>query len=123
MTNRKQFYVYILSNKYHTVFYTGMSNNLARRIYEHKNKLVEGFTKRYNLNQLVYYEYTDNPESAIVREKQIKDYRRSKKLKLIQDMNPQMKDLHLELAEESGDLSACGPRDDVVISSTARNLI
>ena len=97
MANRRQFYVYILSNKHHTVFYTGMCNDLIRRIYEHKHKLVEGFTKRYNISKLLYYECSDNPESAIVREKQIKDYRRDKKLKLIRDMNSQMNDLYLDL--------------------------
>jgi putative endonuclease len=104
---RKQFYIYIVSNKYHTVFYTGVCNDLIRRVYEHKNKLVEGFTKRYNINQLLYYECTDNPGSAITREKQIKDYRRSKKLNLILAMNGQMKDLYSDLIDEkSGDLSA-----------------
>ena len=106
MTNRKLYYIYIVSNKYHTVFYTGMCNDLIRRIYEHKSKLVDGFTKLYNINQLLYYEYTDNPESAILREKQIKDYRRSKKLKLILDMNPEMRDLYTELVEGKEDLSA-----------------
>ena len=104
MTSRKQFYVYILSNKYHTVFYTGMCNNLIRRVYEHKNKMVEGFTKRYNINQLLYYEYSNNPESTITREKQIKDYRRSRKLDLIRQINPAMEDLYPKLTE--GDLSA-----------------
>ena len=104
MKPRKQYYVYIASNKYHTVFYTGVCNDLIRRIYEHKNKLVDGFTKRYNVNELLYYEYTDNIESAISREKQIKDHRRIKKLKLIQDINPSMKDLYPDLVCQ-GDLS------------------
>ncbi len=105
---RRQYYVYILSNKYKTVFYTGMCNDLARRVYEHKNKLSEGFTKRYNLNELLYYECADNPESAILREKQIKDYRRSRKLKLIQSLNPVMTDLscHFEATAEKSHIAA-----------------
>ena len=97
MKHRKQFYIYILSNKYHTVFYTGLSSDLIKRMYEHKNKLVDGFTKRYNIDKLLYYEFTSDPESAITREKQIKGYRRSKKLKLIQDMNSDMNDLYFGL--------------------------
>ncbi len=100
MVSTKQFYIYILSNKYHTVFYTGVSNDLIKRVYEHKNKLAEGFTKRYNIDQLLYYECADNPEAAILREKQIKDYRRSKKLKLIKEMNEEMKDLYPGLSGE-----------------------
>lgn len=106
MTNQKRFYVYIMSNKYHTVFYTGICNDLIRRTYEHKSKLIDGFTKRYNLNQLLYFECADNPGSAIEREKQVKDYRRSKKLQLIQNMNPLMKDLYPGLIGESGDFSS-----------------
>ena len=117
MTRNKQFYIYILSNKYNTVFYTGVSNDLIRRVYEHKNKLVEGFTKRYNITQLLYYECADNPESAILREKQIKDYNRSKKLKLIQDMNPQMTDLYPEVIGKGGDLS---PRHSTELEMTGK---
>ena len=113
MTSYNQFYVYIISNKYHTVFYTGITNNLIKRVYEHKNKLVQGFTKRYNLNQLIYYECADNPESAIVREKQIKDYRRSKKLGLIKKVNPEMTDIYLSITLEKAEISRpFGPRDD-----------
>ena len=64
----KQYYVYILTNKYNSVFYIGITNNLIRRIYEHKNKLVEGFTKKYNINKLVYYEISNSVESAILRD-------------------------------------------------------
>jgi len=70
-----------------------MTNNLIRRIHEHKNKLVDGFTKKYNVDKLVYYEYTSNVESAIRREKEIKKWRREKKDKLIEKMNPGWKDL------------------------------
>jgi len=90
----KQYYIYILTNTRHSVFYTGVTNNLVRRIYEHKHKLVKGFTEKYNLDQLIYYEVTDSPLSAIEREKQIKDYRRSKKLDLIIRQNPAQNDLY-----------------------------
>ena len=97
MKASRQFYIYILSNKYHTVFYTGFCNDLARRMYEHRKKLVDGFTKRYNINKLLYYECADDPESAILREKQIKNYRREKKLTLIKLMNPEMRDLYSKI--------------------------
>ena len=87
------YYVYILTNKGKTVLYTGVTNNLTRRLYEHKNKLYEGFSKRYNLNVLVYYETTSDIVSAITREKQIKNLLRSKKEQLIATMNPEWKDL------------------------------
>ncbi len=90
----KTYYIYIMTNKYRTVFYTGMSNDLVRRVYEHKNKIIEGFTKQYNVNCLVYFEPCNDPIGAIAREKQIKDYRRSKKITLIEKMNPQWVDLY-----------------------------
>jgi len=92
----KQYYVYILTNNSKTL-YTGVTNNLIRRIYEHKNKFVEGFSKKYNLTKLVYYEISEDVRSAIAREKQIKGWLRSKKIKLIESMNPEWKDLSLEL--------------------------
>ena len=87
-----QYYVYIVTNRSWTL-YTGVTNNLHRRVYEHKKKLIEGFTKRYNLTSLVYYETTDSVESAIIREKQIKGWLRSKKIALIESVNPQWRDL------------------------------
>lgn len=93
----KKYYVYIMSNKCHTVYYTGFTNDLVRRIYEHKQKYVEGFTKKYRINELLYFEIFDKPEEAIIREKQIKDYRREKKLDLIKKQNPKMRDLYLEI--------------------------
>lgn len=90
----KNYYIYILSNCRHTVYYTGITNDLKRRIYEHKNKLVEGFTKKYNVDQLLYYEIAEDPKSAILREKQIKDYRREKKIALIKTQNSDMIDLY-----------------------------
>ena len=82
------YYVYILTNSYNTVLYVGVTNNLVRRIYEHKNKLVDGFTKKYNLNKLVYFEETTDINSAILREKQLKYYKRCKKIALIEKVNP-----------------------------------
>ena len=90
----KTFYIYIMSNKRQTVFYTGVTNDLVRRTYEHKHHLVEGFTNKYNIDQLLYFEQCNNPESAISREKQIKNYRRSKKLALIETMNVKHEDLY-----------------------------
>ena len=88
-----QYYVYILTNKNNTVLYTGVTNNLERRLYEHKNKLIDGFTKKYNINKLVLHEITNDINSAIAREKQIKGWLRIKKIKLIEMMNPNWEDL------------------------------
>jgi len=96
MTNHN-YYVYILTNWNNKVMYIGVTNNLKRRIYEHKNKLVEGFTKRYNLTKLVYYEHTTDVNSAISREKELKGWRREKKNNLVIKMNPEWKDLSDEL--------------------------
>jgi len=85
--------VYILTNKNNTVLYIGVTNNLIRRMYEHKNKLVDGFTKKYNLTKLVYYEATYNVQSAIEREKQLKNWHRKWKINIIKSMNPKWKDL------------------------------
>jgi putative endonuclease len=90
----KQPAIYILSNIRHTVFYTGVTSNLAQRIWQHKEGVVEGFTKRYRCKELLYYEVADTMEAAILREKQIKDYRREKKKALIDTLNPEWKDLY-----------------------------
>lgn len=90
----KQYYVYILTNFTNNVLYTGITNNLTRRIYEHKQKLVEGFTYKYNVNKLVYYEVFEDPENAINREKTIKNLLRGKKLELIKKNNPGFEDLY-----------------------------
>ncbi len=90
----KAYYVYILTNKYNTALYVGVTNNIIRRVYEHKNKLVKGFTERYNLDKLIYYEVTDSIESAILREKQIKNYSRAKKEILIENFNKDKTDLY-----------------------------
>ena len=88
----KQYYVYILTNKSKTL-YVGLTNNLIRRLYEHKQKLVNGFTKKYNMTHLVYLEETSDVVSAIAREKQIKGWLRRKKISLIETVNPEWKDL------------------------------
>ena len=93
----KQYYIYIMTNKRNTVLYTGVTNNLKKRIYEHKAKLVAGFTKKYNINKLVYYEIFDNMYNALAREKQIKAGSRKKKFNLINSINPRWKDLYDEL--------------------------
>ncbi|HNB41690.1 MAG TPA: GIY-YIG nuclease family protein [Anaerolineales bacterium] len=91
----KTYYVYIMASK-SRVLYTGVTNNLERRVYEHKNKLIEGFTNKYNVDRLVHYEETNDVNVAITREKQIKGWLRSKKIALIESANPQWKDLSLE---------------------------
>lgn len=93
MPNDKQYYVYILTNKSNNVFYIGVTNNLIRRMYEHKNKLIEGFTKKYNLTKLVHFEVTNDVKSAISREKQLKNWHREGKINLINQRNPGWKDL------------------------------
>jgi putative endonuclease len=95
----KSYYVYIMASKYGTL-YTGMTNDLERRIYEHKNKLVKGFTKKYGVNRLVYFEETSDVDVAIEREKQIKSWRRSKKIELVKMMNPTWSDLSKEWFED-----------------------
>lgn len=87
------YYVYILTNKSNRVLYTGVTRNLQRRVYEHKAKLVDGFTKKYNVDKIVYFEFTTDVRSAIQREKQIKGWPRAKKIALIESMNPEGKDL------------------------------
>jgi putative endonuclease len=89
----KQFYVYIISNRKHGTVYTGMTNDLERQVLENKKKLVDGFTKKYNLTKLVYFEDTNSALSAIEREKQIKGWLRSKKVALIEAQNPEWNDL------------------------------
>jgi putative endonuclease len=88
----KQYYVYIMTNSSRTL-YTGVTDDLVRRVYEHKNKLIEGFTKKYNITKLVYYEITSDVQAAIQREKQIKGWLRKKKIALIEEANPEWEDL------------------------------
>lgn len=88
----RQYYVYIMSSLSRTL-YTGVTNNLERRVYEHKQKLIPGFTQEYHVTNLVYYEATPDVRSAIAREKQIKGWLRAKKLALIESANPEWRDL------------------------------
>jgi len=90
----KNYCIYILTNKNNSVLYVGVTNNLTRRIWEHKSKLIEGFTKKYNIDKLVYFESFDNPRDAIKREKQLKAGSRKKKIDLINKINPEWKDLY-----------------------------
>lgn len=89
----RQYFVYIATNKINTVLYTGVTNDLHRRAWEHKNKLLPGFTSKYNVMKIVYYETFGNPEEAIVAEKKIKGWTRRKKITLIENKNPSWKDL------------------------------
>ena len=93
MVNERRYYVYLLTNWNNRVIYVGVTNDLTRRIYEHKNKLVEGFTKKYNVDKLVYFEETNDVNSALAREKEIKKWRREKKNNLVSAMNPHWNDL------------------------------
>ena len=94
----KHYWVYILSNRSHTL-YVGVTNNLVKRVNEHRLKFVEGFTKRYNISQLVYYEETPDILAAIAREKQLKGWLRRKKVALIEEFNPQWRDLSRDILE------------------------
>jgi putative endonuclease len=91
---KKEYYVYIIANQNNRVIYTGVTNDLKKRIYEHKKKLIEGFTKKYNITKLVYYEVFNDIKYAITREKQIKGGSRTKKVAMITKMNPEWEDLY-----------------------------
>ena len=93
----KDYYVYILASKRNGTLYIGITSDLIKRVWEHKNKFVDGFTKRYNINKLVYYEQYSDPENAIKREKRLKKYNRKWKLNLIEEVNPDWKDLYEEI--------------------------
>lgn len=92
-----QYFVYLLSNKNNTVIYTGVTNELKQRVYEHKKKMIDGFTKKYNVNELLYFEFTSDINSAIQREKQIKAGSRQKKIDLVNSINKEWKDLYNEI--------------------------
>ena len=95
-----QFFVYILATNDNKVIYTGVTNDLRRRVYEHKNSLDKrSFTSRYHVNKLVYYEHTTDVKSAIEREKQIKGWNRNHKNKLIESKNPEWKELYSEILQ------------------------
>jgi len=93
----RQYYIYIMANKSNNVIYTGVTNNLKRRVYEHNQKLIGGFTKKYNVTKLVYYEVFEDIENASLREKQIKGGSREKKIDLVNMMNNEWRDLYEEL--------------------------
>jgi len=92
----KEYLTYIATNKMNTVLYTGITNSLERRMFEHKNKLIPGFTSKYNVNKLIWYENFNSPEEAIAAEKKIKGWTRAKKLNLIRSINPNFNDLLAE---------------------------
>ena len=94
---QKQSYVYILFNKSDGVLYTGITSDLAKRVFEHKSKIIKGFTQKYNVDKLGYYEVFEDIEQAILREKQIKAGSRKKKIELIKSMNPEWKDLYEDI--------------------------
>lgn len=96
----REYYVYILTNKSGTL-YTGMTNDLTRRIWEHKKGDIPGFTENYRVNRLLYFEMTGNVNNAIAREKQIKGWSRKKKIELIQTLNPKWENLSLEWFENT----------------------
>ena len=89
----KTYYVYILASKRNGTLYTGITNELARRVYEHKSGLIKGFTKRYSVNKLVYFESTNDVNAAILREKRLKKWKRQWKIELIEKLNPVWNDL------------------------------
>ena len=90
----KQYYVYILASRRNGTLYTGITSDLVKRVYEHKNKLADGFTKKYDVSALVHYEIFEDPENAILREKNIKAWKRKWKLRLIEEENPNWDDLY-----------------------------
>jgi putative endonuclease len=93
-----EYYVYIMSSE-SGVLYTGVTNDLARRVFEHKKKMIKGFTSRYKVSQLVYFESTSDISVAIAREKQIKGWRRTRKVQLINSVNPEWRDLSLDFMD------------------------
>lgn len=90
----KTYYVYLLASKKNGTLYVGVTDNLIRRVYEHKEGIIDGFTKRYHIHLLVYYEETNSIDTAIAREKQLKKWNRAWKIRLIEELNPSWKDLY-----------------------------
>jgi putative endonuclease len=93
----KFYYVYILASKKNGVLYIGVTNNLIKRVCQHKNNIAEGFSRNYNVHKLVYFEQTTDIKSALMREKQLKKWKRDWKIELIEQNNPEWKDLYFEL--------------------------
>jgi putative endonuclease len=96
---KKQYYVYILAKARNSTFYVGMTSDLPKRAWEHRNDAADGFTKRYRIKSLVYYETFDDPESAIAREKRLKKWNRAWKMRAIEGMNPDWKDLYEKICK------------------------
>src|SRR5512139_1857732 len=105
----RQFYVYILASKRDGTLYIGVTNDLVRRVWEHKTDAVDGFTKKYGVHQLVWYEVAETAFAAIAREKQLKKWNRAWKLRLIEKMNPDWKDLYAEIADGMPDTPSAPP--------------
>jgi putative endonuclease len=103
---QKSYYVYILTNAWHTVFYTGVTNDLIRRVFEHRMAMIDGFTKKYNVHKLVYFEETSDVNAALHREKLIKKWKREFKFDAIRRTNPEWKDLYLEIAGDAATSAA-----------------
>jgi len=97
MFQHKQYYVYILASRKNGTLYTGVTSDIIKRVYEHKNDLVEGFTKKYKVHELVYYEIFNSIEDAILKEKRIKKWKRNQKIELIEKENKEWKDLYNNL--------------------------
>lgn len=95
--NEHNYYVYILTRERNSVFYTGVTNDLIRRVYEHKEEIIKGFTQKYNVKKLIYFEHCEDIYSAIQREKIIKRWKRKYKMNAIEKINPEWKDLYYEL--------------------------
>lgn len=95
------YYIYILTNITNRVLYIGVTNDIKRRLYEHKNELIDGFTKKYHVHKLVYFEETSDVYSALIREKQLKGITRKKKEELINNVNPEWKDLSIDILQYS----------------------
>jgi putative endonuclease len=93
----KNYYVYMLASKKNGTLYIGVTSNLSKRVYEHKRKLIDGFTKKYNVDKLVYYEITEDVEGAILREKRLKKWKRQWKVELIEQKNPEWNDLYYDI--------------------------
>ncbi|MCB9782123.1 MAG: GIY-YIG nuclease family protein [Candidatus Omnitrophica bacterium] len=95
---KKRFFVYILSSRKHGTLYIGVTSSLAKRVWQHKTKQVEGFTQKYGVDQLVYFEVHEDPLGAITREKQLKKWKRAWKIRLIEETNPDWRDLYDEIS-------------------------
>ena len=95
----KQFYVYILASKRNGTLYLGVTSDIVKRVWQHKNGLAEGFTKKYGIERLVYYEIYEDAENAIKREKQLKKWRRAWKIELIEEKNSEWRDLYVDICQ------------------------